>query len=248
MRLLSIVTLFFLTNICYSQVIINEVQSSNASTIVDDAGEYEDWIEIYNPNDFNVDIGGLVLKDNVDVWKIPLSDTKTLLPPHGYFLLWADDEESQGKFHTNFKLSASNGEFLGVFESDSVTVIDSVNIPPLSDDQSYVRCDGGNWEISNEPTPLMINDCLSSLPNSTEINGLLIYPTISKGSIYTDIQNYSNGIISLYLYSIHGKLVFNKQYNNKKFMVDLSHLPNDIYIIKIFTEKNLYNNKILLVK
>ena len=124
MKLLSLTIFLFIADFCCSQVIINEIQSSNASTVFDNYGEYEDWIEIFNTSDVAVDIGGLVLKDNVDTWQIPLGDTTTILSPKEYFILWADDQVFQGKFHTNFKLSAANGEFLGLYESDSTTVID----------------------------------------------------------------------------------------------------------------------------
>ena len=151
MRLLSIPILLFIINNCFSQVIINEIQSSNSSTIEDDFGEYEDWIEIYNPTNSIVDIGGLVLKDNVDVRMIPVGDPSTKLSSKGYFLLWADDEEFQGNLHTNFKISAANGEFLGLFESDSVTEIESVNIPPLTANQSYGKCNNSdNWIVFNK--------------------------------------------------------------------------------------------------
>ncbi|MFN8134713.1 MAG: hypothetical protein U0Z17_05650 [Bacteroidales bacterium] len=33
---------------CFSQVVINEVQTSNKSSIADEDGDYEDWIELYN--------------------------------------------------------------------------------------------------------------------------------------------------------------------------------------------------------
>ena len=37
-----------LSNITYSQIILNEYSSSNYNLILDDNDEYEDWIEIKN--------------------------------------------------------------------------------------------------------------------------------------------------------------------------------------------------------
>lgn len=159
MNLRLAILFLMIPSLCSSQVILNEVQSSNTGTINDDNGEYEDWIELHNPGDTELDIGGLVLKDNVDVWRIPEGHAATVIPPHGYFLLWADDEEIEGPFHTNFKLSASNGEYLGLFESDSVTEIESVNIPPLADNHSFGKCGGTTWNVLTSPTPLLHNDC-----------------------------------------------------------------------------------------
>ena len=89
-----------------AQVNLNEMQSSNNSTISDNMGEFEDWIEIYNSTANPIEIGGLILKDQIDTWAIPTGDPSTLIPPGGYFLLWADDQEFQGIFHTNFKLAS----------------------------------------------------------------------------------------------------------------------------------------------
>ena len=66
MRLINIFLLLFILNTSYSQVVLNEIQSSNSSTISDEMNEYDDWIEIYNPNDETVDISDWQLKDGND--------------------------------------------------------------------------------------------------------------------------------------------------------------------------------------
>ena len=229
------------SSFCYSQVVINEIQSSNSSTIADNFGEYDDWIEIHNPEDFQVDIGGLVLKDNVDTWQIPAN---TILLPNEYFLLWADDEEHQGDYHTNFRLSATNGEFLGLFESDSLTEIESVNIPPLMEDQSYGKCLNGEWTVIDNPTPLTINDC--QLTSTYDVNNdWMIYPTLTTGIIHVDLNVSSSEVINLYLFSINGKLLLEKAYYVNSFTVDLSNLIPDVYVLKIHAEQGSYLKKIV---
>lgn len=66
MKLNLFVILFSFSIYANSQINISEVQSANASTIQDNMGEYSDWIELHNPSKSPVDIGGMVLKDNVD--------------------------------------------------------------------------------------------------------------------------------------------------------------------------------------
>ena len=146
-RLITILFLSFNVS-CFAQVNLNEMQSSNNSSISDDFGEFDDWIEIYNPTTDSVEIGGLILKDQVDTWTIPTGSSLTLIPPGGYFLIWADDQEFQGDFHTNFKL-ASGGEFLGLYEGDGLTVVDSITIPALPPNDSYIKCSTGWIQISN---------------------------------------------------------------------------------------------------
>ncbi len=241
MKLLFTTLMVLVSSFCYSQVVINEIQSSNSSTIADNFGEYDDWIEIHNPEDFQVDIGGLVLKDNVDTWQIPAN---TILLPNEYFLLWADDEEHQGDYHTNFRLSATNGEFLGLFESDSLTEIESVNIPPLMEDQSYGKCLNGEWTVIDNPTPLTINDC--QLTSTYDVNNdWMIYPTLTTGIIHVDLNVSSSEVINLYLFSINGKLLLEKAYYVNSFTVDLSNLIPDVYVLKIHAGQGSYLKKIV---
>ena len=241
MKTLLTTLVLLVSSFCYAQVVINEIQSSNTSTIADNFGEYDDWIELYNPEDYQVDIGGLVLKDNVDTWQIPAN---TILLPYEYFILWADDEEDQGDYHTNFKLSATNGEFLGLFESDSLTEIESVNIPPLLENQSYGKCLNGEWTVIDDPTPLIINDC--QVTSTYDLNNdLIIYPTLTTGFIHVDLKVSTSEVINLYLFSINGKLLLEREYNVNSFTVDLSNLISDVYILKIRTGQESYFKKIV---
>ncbi len=240
-----LIIIFSLIPICtYSQIIINEVQSSNASTIADNFGDFDDWIELYNPDDGPIDISGLVLKDNIDTWQIPAN---TVIQPQNFLLLWADDEEEQGAYHTNFKLSAANGEFLGLFASDSITEIESVNIPPLSEDQSYGKCIDGSWSVMSDPTPLILNDC--QLTNTNDLSDdLMVYPNPSDGTLQVDLGTTEYETIDFHLYSINGKLVLEKPFHLSSFTIDLNNLDSDIYILKIKIDKVLYIKKIVLAK
>ena len=42
-------------------VVINEFMASNVKTIADGQGQFDDWIELYNPSDAPVDVGGWYL-------------------------------------------------------------------------------------------------------------------------------------------------------------------------------------------
>jgi hypothetical protein len=109
-------------------VVINEWMADNAAPggVVDPAdGLYQDWFELYNPNDTAVNLGGYHLTDNLSQptkWQIPPS---TLIAPRGFLLVWADDDEPvpsgpAGELHANFKLDNA-GETIGLFAADGVT-------------------------------------------------------------------------------------------------------------------------------
>ena len=226
----------------YGQVILNEMQSSNTSTLADDWGEFEDWIEIYNPTANPIEIGGLILKDQLDTWAIPTGDPSTLIPPNGYFLLWADDQEVQGIFHTNFKLAAG-GEFLGLYESDGTTVIDSVTIPGLFPNQSYIHCDTV-WMESTAPTPLEFNGCEVGIDENTFPDDISIAITDSQLTI--EIANYSNEVPNLCISSLDGKKRIENSINEKKTVLNIETLESGVYIITISTLNSVYSRKVWL--
>jgi hypothetical protein len=209
-----------------AQVNLNEMQSSNNSTISDNMGEFEDWIEIYNSTANPIEIGGLILKDQIDTWAIPTGDPSTLIPPGGYFLLWADDQEFQGIFHTNFKL-ASGGEFLGLYESDGVTVIDSLTIPALNADDSYMKCDGG-WLQTNMPSPLADNNCTASLEEDIGFGDLFTTTITSDKQLEVRMLSDLKGQNSITIYSLDGKELVTKSLHDNRTVIDLSPLNNTI--------------------
>jgi len=58
-------------------------------------GIFDDWFELYNPNSTAIALGGYTLTDNFTNtlrWSIP---TGTVIAPHGYLLVWSDDDTNQ---------------------------------------------------------------------------------------------------------------------------------------------------------
>ena len=135
-------------------VIINEVMASNQDTIKDDTGQSSDWIELYNPTDQPIDVAGLYLTDNLNIpnkWQIPTDAAQlTTIQPHDYLLIWADEAPLNGPLHTNFSLSSS-GEQVGLFESDGLTMIDSVSFDDQLTDVSFGRSPDASPEFKLFP-------------------------------------------------------------------------------------------------
>ncbi len=136
-------------------IYINEFMASNSSTIIDEQGDYDDWIELYNRGDSAVDLGGMYLTDNfsnLTKWKIP----DTTIAAGGFLIFWADGQVNDGPLHTNFKLSA-NGEGIGLYDTDANKngLIDVKVFEPQKRDTSYGRYPDGenNWQFFSAPTP-----------------------------------------------------------------------------------------------
>ena len=102
-----------------SHVVINELMADNTVSYTDPQGEYDDWIELYNHSEHEIDLSGMYLSDNQKNprrWQFP-KNTKILAG--GYLIVWADEDgNDQPGLHANFKL-AKSGELLMLVDTDA---------------------------------------------------------------------------------------------------------------------------------
>ena len=153
-----------------AQVTINEFMASNETTVADGAGEFDDWIEVYNPGPTPVDLAGYYLSDDPDdplAWQIPATDpAATTMPAGGFLLLWADKDEDQGATHLGFKLSG-DGETISLTAPDGLTLVDEYAYGPQLGDVSLGRLPGdpGAWDAFAVPTPGAPNDTPPGAPS-----------------------------------------------------------------------------------
>ncbi len=131
-----------------SAVVINEFLASNAATNTDPAGEYEDWIELYNPTTAPISLSGHHLSDNAlnpGKWTFP----DTLIAAQSHLIVWADEDNGQQGLHANFKLSAG-GEAV-VLTSPELVIIDSLTFGAQTTDISMGRCPDGTGAFASMP-------------------------------------------------------------------------------------------------
>ncbi len=89
---------------------INEAQPINTTGPLDNAGEREPWLELYNSGPSVVDLAGLYLSDdylNLTKWAFPAGAS---INPGQWKLVWLDGEpgETSGQtYHTGFRLAAN---------------------------------------------------------------------------------------------------------------------------------------------
>jgi hypothetical protein len=171
----------FTNSIWTQDLIINELMSSNITTVFDIDGNSDDWIELYNGSNNSINLSGLFLSDdinNLEKWEFPEIEIAT----GEYILIWAsgDFDPNNNELHTNFKISSS-GEKIFLVSSDGTSIIDSspeINLPP---DISIGRSlnSGLEWFFYNEATPMMINQ-------STSYNGIAEIPLYSHDRGFYD--------------------------------------------------------------
>jgi hypothetical protein len=242
-------------------IFINEFCASNSSTIADEYGEYDDWMEIYNPSPYPVDLGGLYLTDNFDrpfKWMIPDNDPdETTIAAEGFLLFWLDNQPYQGTRHVDFALSRS-GEQIAIVRKngDEAEFIDSLSFGEQITDVTYGRFpDGGeNFYFFEKPTPLAPNDTTGLATNITdnfrqpEID---IYPNPTNGTIFIKMNHgetaFSGQQIILDVVNTNGTIMMTKLVEDERnIRLDLHSFPGGIYFIRIITNQNVSTKKIIM--
>ncbi|MCD6393464.1 MAG: CotH kinase family protein, partial [Planctomycetes bacterium] len=117
---------------------INEYMASNNAAASDPQGQFDDWFEIYNSTGSDVEMGGMYVADSANIWQIPVAPPETTIPAGGYLLFWADNDTLDGPLHVGFQLNA-DGDSLALYDTDGLTLIDSVTIGNQITDVSYGR-------------------------------------------------------------------------------------------------------------
>ena len=139
---------------------INEISASN-SVAVNEYFKKNDWIELYNTTDHDIDIAGMYITDKVSKpqkYQIPAAsvvDAKysTVIPAHGYLVLWADQLDPMNQIHTEFKLGNNENEVVMLTASDE-SWADTLIYTVQRGDQSFGRYPDGtkNTYVMNFPT------------------------------------------------------------------------------------------------
>lgn len=149
-------------------VYINEVVSSNLTGPVDEDGNTNDWIEIYNADTNVVSLAGWGLSDTATApFKWVFGDV--VIQPGEFLLIWASDKNRNAvtngnQLHTSYGIS-SGGEAVVLTHPDGTRkdYFDPILIPA---DQSLGRQpDGtGPLKIFATPTPRAANTTTGILP------------------------------------------------------------------------------------
>ena len=168
-------------------VFINEWMADNINSLTDPADlNNEDWFELYNAGDAEVDLSGYYLTDstaNPFQFRIP---DGWVIPAQGFLVVWADNEPGQNvaggtNLHVNFALS-SRGESISLYTPEGV-LVDRVSFGSQLADISEGRYPNGGALIGRlmEPTPGAPNASVISTENTPPTLGLLLHRRLLVG-------------------------------------------------------------------
>jgi hypothetical protein len=176
---------------------INEACASNQSIIPDNAGEFDDWVEVYNTTNSPVSLENFFLTDNPanwNRWQLP----DTLLPANGYLVFWLDDDMDQGRQHANFKLGAGEELMIYRIEEGKPRIVDRASGFSSTADQTWALIpDGGSQSIytlgtpgeSNSPSEVMRLESIEPLLFPCPANSYFIWPS-PNSAVLTDMNGH----------------------------------------------------------
>ncbi len=181
-----------------NELVINEFMADNDGVIMDQHGDYEDWIEIYNTTTDSIFLGDYFLTDDATD---PMQFTmpSEYIAAKGFKLIWASGDITKGTNHANFKLSKS-GEEIGLYKKNGTTVdtTDYILFGTQNTDESYGR------EYDASPTWMVFT---TSTPNATnrvigieEFNktGLQVYPNPYQDRVVINNPTELEATITIY--------------------------------------------------
>lgn len=146
-------------------IVINEFLAINDTINSDNAGEFDDWVEIYNTGSTIVQFDGLYLSDddqNPLKWALPSGQG---IDGGGHKLFWADDDDGegtdtgsgvdQGEDHMSFKLSADGEALYLTYSAGGQSVqVDAIEYGKQQPDVSAARVPDGSLDWAyGTPTP-----------------------------------------------------------------------------------------------
>jgi len=211
-------------------IVINEFLAKNVNGETDEAGQHEDWLELYNNDDIALSLNGIYLTDDPakpDKWLFPLG---TSIPGKGFLIVWLDEDQSQGPLHANFKLNG-DGEFL-MISNGAGGVIDSLSFGPQMTDTTFGRYPNGTGAFTFMPRTFnAVNQLTVAASEPDQDASLRIFPNPAAAAL-TIMSRYDLGRIALF--DALGREVLQTEAGDSRAVrLDVSGAPEGIYCLKI---------------
>jgi Na+-transporting methylmalonyl-CoA/oxaloacetate decarboxylase gamma subunit len=146
---------------------LNEVMTTNETSLIDEYGAHNAWVEIANISHSTYNIRGMYLTTDRSVLdrkmsvpervkrmsQIPNGDERTNLSGQQLIVFQLNSLPTQGTLHLSVPVDAEEPLWIALYNGNATQLIDSVSVPLLEADQSYARIanngTGADWEVKS---------------------------------------------------------------------------------------------------
>lgn len=171
-------------------LVINEVMASNDGALAAPNGGVYDWIELYNGNNYDINLKNYSLSDqeNKGRWAFP----EVTIEANSYLVVYLSGKNQEG-LYANFKISSS-GESI-FLKNTNGKIVDAVTVSNMNANEVIARDLDGTWFLSSKPTPGFINtlegynNYLESLIEDSDIKINEVLPR-NAGNFKNSYNNY----------------------------------------------------------
>ena len=232
-------------------VVINEVSAGN-SIYVNDYFKKDDWVELYNTTDEDIDLEGMYLTDRSQKpqkYQITAKGTQasTIIPAHGYKVIWCSKRDTDKQLHANFKLDNEDGTVIRIMAADA-SWADSLVYCAHNGDQTVGRFPDGGSQVflMTQPTIQQSNqlntyatawhyeapDTIDTHAPSVSSRSGGMSIAYSGGQLLIKNEDCTNVVVSVY--TANGSLSMRQSLSmpDGHGRVGLSALPSGIYVAR----------------
>ena len=174
---------------------VNEVSAGN-TIYVNEWFKHNDWFEIYNTTDTELDVAGLYVSDDEDnplKYQIPTGGViNTIIPAGGHRIVWADEMDADTQLHTTFKLKNDDDNIVLVCSSDDFVANNKEYFDKHPEMKDFA--DGLVYSAHNG------DQSVGRYPDGGKSLYKMIRPTIERPNTLTSVDSYlgeDNGLTNL---------------------------------------------------
>jgi hypothetical protein len=195
----------------YDGLVINEIMPVNESTIADESGDFDGWIELYNASALPINLTGVGLSSAVSGrgrWEFPA----VMIRPDEHLVVWLDGQRAEGPLHLSGLLyPAGDTLWLTSPLQDGARELDRHTYGPVAADVSVGRIRDGlpDWIVQATPSPGALNDGPvippRPVPNAPELHDN--YPNPFNGGTTLVFGLAQPGRVRIRVHDLRGRLV-----------------------------------------
>ncbi len=146
---------------------LNEVMTSNETSLIDEYGARNAWVEIANISHSTYNIRGMYLTTDRSVLdkkmsvpervsrmsQIPSGDPRTNLTARQLIVFLLGSKPAQGILHLAVPVDATKPLWIALYNGNATQLIDSITVPVMAADQSFARISNNgtaaDWEMKS---------------------------------------------------------------------------------------------------